>query len=138
MRPEVCIYTQKSTRIWKLYLNYSKCTWKVSILFNISITRQWSLVQLARHSAVSAFTELFSSAASHSCLWDIAAAWLAAVLCVWGGGGVASCFEINVFYFTNLYKLLFWIIKHFPYKKKTYFMFPHAAQSHRSSCFWLH
>ena len=30
--PEVCIYTQKSTRIWKIYLNYIKCTWKVSIL----------------------------------------------------------------------------------------------------------
>ena len=28
-----CIYTpQKSTLIWKIYLNYSKCTWKVSIL----------------------------------------------------------------------------------------------------------
>ena len=30
--PEVCIYTHKSTRIWTVYLNYSKCTWKVSIL----------------------------------------------------------------------------------------------------------
>ena len=30
--PELCIYTQKSTRIWKVYLNDSKCTWKVSIL----------------------------------------------------------------------------------------------------------
>ena len=27
--PEVCIYAQKSTRIWKVYLNYSKRTWKV-------------------------------------------------------------------------------------------------------------
>ena len=30
--PEVCIYTQKSTQIWKVYVNYSKCTWKVSII----------------------------------------------------------------------------------------------------------
>ena len=29
---EVCIYTQKYTRIWKVYLNYSECTWKVLIL----------------------------------------------------------------------------------------------------------
>ena len=28
----------------------------------------------------------------------------------------ASCFEMNVFYFTNLDKLFFLIIKHFPYK----------------------
>ena len=36
--PEVCIYTQKSTRIWKVYLNFSKCTWKPRF-FYISITR---------------------------------------------------------------------------------------------------
>ena len=36
-----------------------------------------------RHSAVSTFTETvessFSSTASHKCLWDIAAAWLAVI-----------------------------------------------------------
>ena len=30
--PDVCIYPQKSIWIWKVYLNFSKCTWKVSIL----------------------------------------------------------------------------------------------------------
>ena len=30
-------------------------------------------------------------------------------------GGFASCFEINVFYFTNLNKLFFQIMKHFSY-----------------------
>ena len=53
--PEVCIYTQKSTRIWKVYLNYSKCTWKVSIL----LYKHHAIIQsrATRHSAVSAFTE---------------------------------------------------------------------------------
>ena len=32
--PEVCIYTQKANGIWRVYLNYSKCTWKVSILLH--------------------------------------------------------------------------------------------------------
>ena len=42
--------------IWKVYLNYSKCPWKVSILIiQISITDNW--VRATRHSAVSAFTE---------------------------------------------------------------------------------
>ena len=41
--PEVCISTQKSTRIWKVYLNYSKS--EKSRFFYISITWQLSLVQ---------------------------------------------------------------------------------------------
>ena len=54
--PEVCIYTpQKSTRIWKVYLNYSKCTRKVSIL----LYKHHTIIEprATRHSAVSAFTE---------------------------------------------------------------------------------
>ena len=49
------IYTQKSTRIWKVYLNYSKCTWNVSILLykNHAIIKSCA----TGHSAVSAFTE---------------------------------------------------------------------------------
>ena len=39
--PEVCIYTQKSTPIWKLYMNYSKCTWKVSIFFILASRDNW-------------------------------------------------------------------------------------------------
>ena len=27
--PELCIYTQKSTRLCKVYLNYSQCTWNI-------------------------------------------------------------------------------------------------------------
>ena len=34
--PEVCIYTQKSTRIWKVYLNYSKCTWKEKLVSHVN------------------------------------------------------------------------------------------------------
>ena len=54
--PEVCICTQKSTRIWKVYLNYSKCTWKVSIL----LYKHHAIIEsrATRHSAVSAFTEI--------------------------------------------------------------------------------
>ena len=77
--PEVCIYTQKSTRIWKVYLNYSKCTWKVSILlyYHHAIIES----RATRHSAVSAFTETveFLERSLASCLWDIAAAWLAVI-----------------------------------------------------------
>ena len=71
-------FTQKSTRIWKVYLNYSKS--EKSRFFYISITRQLSLVQpnttlsppLRRQPSC-------SSAVSHQCLWDIAAAWLAVI-----------------------------------------------------------
>ena len=53
---EVCIYTQKSTRICKVYLNYSKCTCKVSIL----LYKHHAIIEsrATRHSAVSAFTEI--------------------------------------------------------------------------------
>ena len=34
--PEVCIYTQKSNRIWLVYPNYSKCTWKASNYFHLN------------------------------------------------------------------------------------------------------
>ena len=42
-------------RIWKVYLNYSKCTWKVSIL----LYKHHAIIEsrATRHSAVSAFTE---------------------------------------------------------------------------------
>ena len=53
--PEVCIYTQKSTWIWKVYLNYSICTWKVSILSYWHHTIIESRAN--RHSAVSAFSD---------------------------------------------------------------------------------
>ena len=53
--PKVCIYTQKSTRFWKVYLNYSKCTWKISILLCYHQTIIESCA--TRHSAVSSFTE---------------------------------------------------------------------------------
>ena len=43
-------YTQKYTRIWKVYLNYSKCTWSLDSFFMIES-------RATRHSAVSAFTE---------------------------------------------------------------------------------
>ena len=80
----------------KVYLNYSKCTWKVSIHHTIIESRA------TRHSAVSAFTEtvellirlvpcrwlqarhflaerqeIKGRQSSLQCLWDIAAAWLA-------------------------------------------------------------
>ena len=67
--PEVCIYTQKSTRIWKVYLNYSNCTWKDSILL------------YKHHAIIESRQSSFSNAASHQCLWDIAAAWLAVIFC---------------------------------------------------------
>ena len=77
--PEVYIYTQKSTRIWKVYLNYSKCTWKFSILL-YKHHAKWSLVQPdTRLSPPLRRQSSFSSAASHQCLWDIAAAWLALI-----------------------------------------------------------
>ena len=42
-------------RIWKVYLNYWKCTWKVSIL----LYKHHAIIEsrATRHSAVSAFTE---------------------------------------------------------------------------------
>ena len=72
--PEVCIYTQKSTRIWKVYLNFLKCTWKVSIFIYL----HYAIIEshATRHSAVSLS---FSSLASHQCLWDIATVWLAVI-----------------------------------------------------------
>ena len=73
--PEVCIYTQKSTQIWKVYLNYSKCTWKVSIL----LYKHHAIIEsrATRHSALSAFTETVEFL--ERSLWDIAAAWLAVI-----------------------------------------------------------
>ena len=55
--PQVCIYTQKSTRIRKVYLNYSKCTCKVSIL----LYKHHAIIEsrAIRHSAVTAFTVEF-------------------------------------------------------------------------------
>ena len=75
--PEVCIYTQKSTRIWKVYLQNVHEKYR---FYYISITRKWNLVQPdTRLSPPIQRQSSFSSAASHQCLWDIAAAWLAVI-----------------------------------------------------------
>ena len=51
-----------------------------SWFFYISITRQWSLVQPDTQLSPPLWRQSsFSSAASHQCLWDIAAAWLAVI-----------------------------------------------------------
>ena len=39
--PEVCIYTQKSTRIWKVNLNYSKFIWFICLVFWVFVVFCW-------------------------------------------------------------------------------------------------
>ena len=53
-------------------------------------------VRATRHSALTEIVEFLDRS-----LWDMAAAWLAV------GVFLASCFKINVFFFTNLDKLFF-------------------------------
>ena len=91
--------------IWKVYRNYSKCPWKVSILIiQISITVNW--VRATRHSAVSAFTEtvefLERSSASMLMTYCMQHDWL-----FFGWFFFASCFEKKCFYCPNLDELFF-------------------------------
>ena len=62
------LHTEISLNL-KVYLNYSKCTWKVSIIFILAPLDNWNQT----------LGYLCLYAASHQCLWDIAAAWSAVV-----------------------------------------------------------
>ena len=68
--PEVCIYTHKNLPESKTYIWIIQNVHEKSGLFYISITRQSSLVQPDTWLS----PPCFSSAASHQCFWDIAAA----------------------------------------------------------------